>query len=548
MDIVDLTSELKKFIKGDLITDPMSLQKYSRDTSIFEIKPSLIVAPKDIQDLQNLVAFVSKNKKSHEELSLTARAAGTDMSGGPLTDSIIVDFTKYFNHIKEVTKEYTVVEPGVYFRDLEKILDMKELLYPPYPASKMICAIGGIVNNNSAGEKTLQYGKTNKYILELEMILRDSKKYTFRKLSKKELDKKMAQKDLEGEIYKNTYKLITNNYELITNSRPQVSKNSSGYNIWDIWDKEHFDLTQIFCGAQGTLGLMTKAKLRLVSKPHHSKLYVVFMKNLNDLPQFVNEVLTLKPTSLEITDDHTFKIYLKYAREMASLLGSGGIINTIKLFMPETFLILRHGIPKLIVLVEFEGDQTRDLTHEIKQLEEIVKKYNLVGRFCRTKLESEKYWKLRRDTFKLLREKIKDKHSTPFVDDIIIKPETLPEFLPKLTAILDKYKIFYTISGHLGDGNLHIIPLMDLKKSQEREKIFPCADEVYKLVSEYQGSYSAEHNDGLIRSPYLKQQFGEKIYKIFKDLKQIFDPEGIFNPHKKVDATFAYAKSHMIKT
>jgi len=546
---MDISNDLKEIIKGEISSDELTRKKFSRDTSIFEIFPEVVVSPKDTADIQALVEYVNKNKKKNTNLSLTARSAGTDMSGGPLTDSIVVDFTKYFNHIHTITKDYAIVEPGVYFRDFEKELLEKNEFYPPYPASKQLCALGGIVNNNSGGEKTLQYGKTNKYILGLRTILSDGNEYYVEKITVKEAEKKAKQKNFEGQVYKKILNLLSKNQDIIKPTRPNVSKNSSGYNIWDAYDGEHLDLTQLICGAQGTLGFVTEAKLRLVPKPKHSKLYVVFLKSLHELPAFVQEVLALKPSSVEITDDHTFRIYLRYAREMAELLGSsGGILETMKLFMPETLLILRHGMPKLIALVEFEGNETRDLNHEIRQVGEIVKRHKLIGHPCRTKMETEKYWKLRRDTFKLLREKITDRHSTPFVDDIIVRPELLPEFWPKLTSILDRSGIFYTISGHLGDGNLHIIPLMDLRKECEREKIYPTTDAVYNLTLQYKGSLSAEHNDGLIRSPYLKQQFGEEIYKIFEEVKHIFDPHNIFNPHKKIGVTKEYAMERMIKS
>lgn len=543
----DLSEQLQKIVKGEVIADSEGKKKFRRDTSIFDIEPQVVVAPAIEQDIQNIVNFVRENKKKNPELSITARSAGTDMSGGTLTDSIMLDFIPHFNHLKVVRNNYFISQPGVYFRDIEKKLTERGKMYPPYPASKDLCAVGGLVNNNSGGEKTYQYGKTNKFIEELEMVLSDGKIYTFKKLTKAELEKKMQQKDFEGEIYRKMWDLVIHNQEVIKNSRPQVSKNSSGYNIWDIWDGEHFDLTQVICGAQGTLGILTQAEMRIVHKPKHEKLYVAFMKNMKDLPQFVNDVLPLKPTSVEITDEHTFKIYLRYAREMASILGTGGLFNTMKLFWPETKLVLRHGMPKLITLVEFEGDETKDLNFEMNELDKIVKKYkSMTGRKVKTKLEAEKYWKLRRDTFKLLREKIKDKHSTPFVDDLIVKPQDLPEFWPQLTAILDEEKLFYTVSGHLADGNLHIIPVMDLRDPKERAKIYPSTDKVYDLIFKYKGSITAEHNDGLIRGPYLEKEFGKEVFGIFKEIKQIFDPENIFNPHKKTGATLEYAKAHMI--
>lgn len=544
---MNIAEEIKKIISGDITESDDEKIKYTRDTSIFEMMPEVVVHPKNADDIKNLVKFVSEHKKSNPHLSLTCRSAGTCMSGGTLTESIQLEFTKYMNHLKTIGDDYAVAEPGIYYRDFEKkTLEEKNLYFPSYPASRELCAIGGIVNNNSGGERTLIYGKTNKWVRQIRAVLADGNEYTFEKITKAELDKKMDQKNFEGEVYRKMFDLMTKNSELIKNSKIDVSKNSSGYNVWDVWDGEHFDLTQVLCGAQGTLGIMVDAKLGLVKKAAHEKLYVVFFKNVKQLPEFTKKILDLKPTSLELTDDHTFKIYLKFAREMAEILGSGGLIQTIKLFTPETLLVLRHGIPKFVALVEFEGDNEHELNQKIKQVAYITKEQKLVGHYCRTKLDREKYWRLRRDTFKLFREKIKDKHSVPFVDDVCIKPEFLPEFIPKMSEILDRNKVLYTISGHLGDGNLHAIPLMDLSDENNRKKIYSVADEIYALTSQYKGTYSAEHNDGLMRGPYLEQEYGKEMFRLFKQVKEIFDPQDIFNPHKKVDATFEYARRYMI--
>lgn len=543
-----MQEEIKKLINGEVLTQESEKIKYTRDTSIYEMEPEIVVQPKDKTDIKTLISYVLKNKKKHSSLSIACRAAGTCMSGGPLTESILLDFTKHFNHTLEIGNDYAIVEPGVYYRDFEKETLAKENLYfPSYPASRDLCAIGGIVNNNSGGEKTLQYGKTNKWVKNIHVMLSDGNEYVLKKQNQNELKEKMGQKDFEGELYRKMYDLVIKNQDIIKKAYIDVTKNSSGYNLWDVWDGKNFDLSQVFVGAQGTLGIMLDAKLKLVKKNKYEKLYVVFFKNLAVLPDFTTDVLKLKPTSLELTDDHTFKLYLRYAREMASILGSGGLFNTVKLFMPEVLLVLRHGIPKLVTLVQFEGENEKELDQKIKQTEEIVKKYGLTGRFCKTQIEANKYWKLRRDTFKLLRERVKDKHSTPFIDDLCVKPEQLPMFIPELTHILDRYKIIYTISGHLGDGNLHIIPLMDLSKPEVRTIIYKVANEVFDLTLKHKGTLTAEHNDGLIRGPYLEKEYGKEMFELFKKVKQIFDPENIFNPHKKTGATLEFAKSHMIQ-
>lgn len=326
--------ELKDTIKGEVLTDEETLKHYSTDASIFEVKPQVVVFPKDTEDLKNLVKFVSEKKQEDPKISLAARSGGTDMTGGSLTESIIVEFDKYFNNIKSIGecvppphKDDTpisgcgVVQPGVYYRDFEKETLKQGLLFPSYPASKSICAIGGIVSNNSGGEKTLRYGKTNRYVRRLKIVLSDGNEYEFRKLSKTELQDKKAQDDFEGSIYRKIYQLLEDNFDIIQKARPTVSKNSAGYYLWDVWDRENFDLTQLFVGSQGTLGMITEVELGLVKKSKHSKLLVVFLKDIKTLSKLVNIVLPFKPETLETFDDNTLKLALKFLPDMAKKLG-----------------------------------------------------------------------------------------------------------------------------------------------------------------------------------------------------------------------------------
>ena len=213
-------AELKKGFEGDILNDAKTIDENSRDASIFEVKPKLVVFPKNYKDVQYLVNFVKKKSG----LSLTARAAGTDMTGGPLTESIVVSFTKYINHIKKIGKKNAIVEPGVYYRDLEKEMDKKGIMFPSYPASKSLCAFGGIIANNSGGEKSLVYGQTVNHVNKLNVVLADGNIYELKKLNKKELNLKMEKKNFEGEIYREIYDLCEKNFDLIQSAKPKVSK------------------------------------------------------------------------------------------------------------------------------------------------------------------------------------------------------------------------------------------------------------------------------------------------------------------------------------
>jgi FAD/FMN-containing dehydrogenase len=538
---MNIEEKLKNF---DYSLEEDILKEYSQDTSIFKIRPKVVVFPRNSEEIKNLVKIAKENN-----FGITPRSGGTDMSGGSIGEDILIVFTKYLNKFSiESEKKIAITEPGVYFRDFEKELNKYNLMLPSYPASKEICALGGMVANNSGGEKTLKYGKTEDYVLGLKVVLSDGEEYYFEKIDENELQKKLSLKNFEGEIYKKTYQLIKDNYELIQKSKPKVSKNSSGYNIWKVYENGYFDLTKLFVGSQGTLGIITEIKFKLVEKEKFSQLLVIFIKDLKNLPHFTNEILKLQPTSLEITDDHTFKIFLKFAKEMASLLGAKGILSMFKLFLPEILMIAKIGFPKLIVLAEFTSQNQDEIKEKTQKAKEITKKYKYLFRQPKDEKETEKYWRLRRDTYKLLREKIKNLIASPFIDDSIILPEYLPEFLPKLYQILDEYKLIYTISGHLGDGNLHIIPLMDLKNESQRKNILEITEKVYDLVLSYKGILTAEHNDGVIRGPYLEKEFGKEVYEIFLEIKKIFDPQNIFNPYKKVMAKKENIERYIIKS
>ena len=541
-----LVEDLKKIFKGDILTDEKTLELYSTDFSIFKIKPQVAVYPKSSEDIRNLVKFVKSLKEKGEDTSLTARAGGSDMTGGPLSESIVVVFTKYLNRIKEIKENYAVVEPGVYFRDFEKELGKQNLLYPPYPASKDICALGGMIANNSGGEKTLTYGKTEDYVQELKAVLSDGEEYALGPLSAREVKEKIGEGGFLGGIYEKLLKLLDDNFDLIKRSRPNVSKNSAGFALWDVWDKNTFDITKLFVGSQGTLGLITEAKLKIVKAKKFRKLAVVFLKDLERVADLVVKILKHKPETLESYDDKTLRLALKFLPGILKAMKGNALVLFWK-FWPEVGMVFRGGLPKLVVLAEFSSDDNAELEKRVGDFKDAMSKENLPVRIAKDESDAEKYWTIRRQSFKLLHEHTKDKETAPFVDDVIVKPEHLPEFLPRLNAILDKYKkdLVYTIAGHPGDGNFHIIPLMDLRKKEVRDLIPKISDEVYDLVLEYKGSITAEHNDGLIRGPYLEKMFGKELYEIFQDVKKIFDPQGIFNPGKKIGVDKEFMLRHI---
>ena len=218
-------------------------------------------------------------------------------------------------------------------------------------------------------------------------------------------------------------------------------------------------------------------------------------------------------------------------------------------FLPEVWMGIRmFGLPKLIVLIELAEDSQETLQKKVREVEAALKPFRVWTRVPKDELDEEKYWTMRRESFSLLRETVGDKRTAPFVEDFGVEPKYMPDFLPQVLKILKENGIRANIAGHAGDGNYHIIPLMNFEDPKERAKIVPIADKIYELIVQYHGTITAEHNDGIIRTPYLKDMYGEEMIKLFEEIKHIFDPQNIFNPGKKVGGTKEDIKKYLAKS
>lgn len=548
---MSLKDEIARHVRGEVSDTAIDLDLFSRDTSIFKRRPSLIVSPADADDLASLVTYVHKEREKGVSVSLTGRSAGTDMSGGPLTDSIVVSFTPHMHNLHEIVDDYAVVEPGMYYRDFEKeTLAKTGMLLPSFPASREICAIGGIVSNNSGGELTLKYGKTEKYVRELDVVLSDGSRAVFKPLSPTELAEKKAAQTLEGAIYREMHTLVMDNQAIIDKARPKVSKNSSGYALWNVYDPETqtFDLSKVIVGSQGTLAMVTKAKLGLVRRKEHRAMLVVFLKDLNILPEVVHRVLKHDPESFESYDNHTFGLAIRF---LPQILGHMGPLMAAELgfsFIPEMFMVATGGVPKLVLMAEFAEDSDAAARDKAREARHLLRGLPVKTRLALGKIGPQKYWKIRRESFNLLRKNVPGLYAAPFIDDCVVDPDMYPKFLPELDALLASYPFTFTVAGHVGNGNFHIFPLVDMTKEDVHKDIIELNKKVYDLVLKYGGSITGEHNDGIIRTPYVQQMFGPEMYSLFEKTKQIFDPLNIFNPGKKVGGTLADIEKHMMRS
>lgn len=547
MDLSSLIIELQGIISGDVSMSEEDRERAARDTSLFYVKPKIVVYPKDTHDIVRLSQYVHEKRSRGVDVSLTMRAAGTCMTGGPLSESIVADTTRYMNHVTHITDREASAEPGVFYRDFEKETLAQGWLMPSYPASRELAAIGGMVSNNAGGEKTLTYGQTEKYVKSLQVVFANGETDTLEPLREEKLASKIEEQTESGRIHREMLELVRTNYDLIQKEKPTVSKNSSGYYLWNIYDKASgtLNLAKLVTGSQGTLASITSATLTGVRQQTHSRMLVMFVPSTTRLGEIIPKLLEYKPETIESYDDHTFKIAIKFFGSIARRMG-GNMITLGFQFLPEFFMVLTGGVPKIILMAEFSGDTEESVQNQVDQAYEGMKTFDVPIKRTKSESEAKKYWTFRRESFNLLRSKLAGLRTAPTIDDLVVHPTDLPEFLPRLDTIFAKYpELIYTVAGHMGNGNFHVIPLIDIHQKGIVDTLHKLMDEVYALVFEYKGSMSGEHNDGLLRTSYLPQMFSPEMVRLFERTKDIFDPLHMLNPGKKAYGDKKFAWEHV---
>ena len=541
-----LLDSLRAVFKGEISTDRAKRIEYSHDASIYELIPEAVLTPRNTKDIQRIVKFVNTHKHLHPMLSITPRSAGTDMSGAAIGNSLLIDMTKYFSKIEGLDGTLLHTQPGVYMRDIDPFLASKQLMLGCVPASRAINTIGGMVGNNSGGEQSLRYGNTERWVRQLTVVLADGNEYIVKPLNKRQLIQKFKEKTYESELYRKVYELIENNYDLIKNARPRVNKNSMGYNLWSVWDRGTgiFDMTHLFTGSQGTLGIITDIIIEAVPKAVHEGLLLVYLPSIKHLGDIIPAVMKHNPATFEGFDDITFNLGIKYFSTFKKQLGTKEWLRQQTSLLGSVAKFKGH-LPNMLLMVEFEGQTKAEVYKKIAKL------HDDLGRFdVRMDIEGDEqseapFWQIRRAALALLRNQVHDRYASPFIDDMTVQPKYLPLFVPELRKVIRKYKLPATIQGHFGDGNFHVIPLMDIAGAKDQAKLEPVMRELIPIVLKYGGTMAGEHNDGMVRGPWLPTVFGEEVFSIFKQVKEMFDPMYIFNPHKKTDASWEYSMDHI---
>lgn len=496
---------------------------FATDASIFTITPSIVLYPRNENDVRKTARFAWQLAERGRIIPITCRGNGTDQGGAALGEGIMMVFPAHMNRIVELDQKsgVVIVEPGLNYGRLEQTLHTHDRFLPPYPASFEYSTIGGAIANNASGEKSHKYGSTRDFVKSLRVVLANGEVIETYRLTKRELGKKLGLSTFEGEIYRALDTLIEENRETVEKLRLNVSKNTAGYALASVKDDDgSFDLTPLLVGSQGTLGIVTEATLETESYEPDS---VVFLAEFDDLAKAEQAVLQLRglkdlPSALEMVDGQLLELVNRLNPNQLK-----GTVNT--------------PYPKIALLVEYEGSADRKLKKTLKTTEKILQEY--ARSFVREE-EPEgraKLWKVRHASASVVSHSEGQLKAVPIIDDGIVPPEQFQAYINGIYQLFTNAKLQVAIWGHAGDGNLHMQPFLDLSQLGDRQKAFKLIDEYYKLVISLGGSTSGEHGDGRLRAPYLPALYGDEGYALLKRVKHIFDPYATLNPGVKIDVT-----------
>ncbi len=536
VDVKKIEADLKERVSGDVQFDEISRILFSTAACMYQMKPLGVVSPKDKNDVIEVVRYAHENK-----IPITARGAGSSLAGQAVSSGIILDFAKYMNKILEINdQENTVrVQPGAIFGTVLKALKPYQKFFPPDPSSGKFCTLGGMVANNSGGAHSVKYGTTKDYIDSLEVVLADGELIQTNRISltEAEVASPYPKNSFADRIFGELYGLIQKNKKIIDKHTPKVSKNASGYNLKETLTDEAYDLSKLFVGSEGTLGVVTEMTLKIVPLPRERAVLLAYFDSLDKAGRALVEILKHRPSALEIMDRYFFE------------------------FVRENDPAFDKILPKNLeaaLLIEFEDDDPEKVREQIEAQEtELLNQSKLAfgAEKAFDPAEQARLWAVRSSAWSLIN-KVKGRRKPQnFIDDVAVDPAKIPDYLRGLYKIFDKYGVVAINYGHAGNGNIHVNPLLDLKDPEDLKRLRGLAEDVAHLGISLGGTISGEHGDGLVRSPFLKDLWGP-VYDLFEEVKNICDPQNILNPGKiagplkfQMDENLRYGEDyHQVKT
>ncbi|MEE4258016.1 MAG: FAD-linked oxidase C-terminal domain-containing protein [Bacteroidales bacterium] len=522
----DILHDLRSSFEGDLFDALSHRLQYATDASAYREIPLLVCRPYHTKDIRELVHFAAKNS-----LSIIPRTAGTSLAGQVVGGGIVADVSRYMTHILEINAEerWIRVEPGVVLDEMNLELEKHGLFFGPETSTSNRCMIGGMLGNNACGAHSLLYGSTRDHTLEVKAILSDGSEVLFKALDKNEFEAKCKHKNLEGELYRSIRTLLSDpkHQDGIRKGfpDPEIKRRNTGYALDLLLDTEPFtensrpfNFSSLIAGSEGTLAFITEIKLNLLPLPPREKALVCI--HCNSLEEaFKGNLIALKykPGAVELMDDRVLE------------LTKGNISQQKNRF----FL---HGDPKALLIVEFARESKEEILLIAGKMETEMRGLGYGYHFPLVFGEEiRKVWALRKAGLGVLSNMPGDAKPVAVIEDTAVKPEDLPAYMEDFRKILEKHRLDCVYHAHIGTGELHLRPVLNLKDPKDVELFRIIGEETAMLVKKYRGSLSGEHGDGRLRGCFIPDVIGEENYALLKEVKKTWDPANIFNPGKIID-------------
>lgn len=509
-------NDLRAAIDGEAHFDEFTRALYSTDASIYQIQPLGVVLPRHRDDVAATVALAGQYG-----LPVLPRGGGTSQAGQTVGAAVVVDFSRYMDQILEVNAEerWARVQPGVVHATLAKQIASSGLQFGPDPSSGNRACFGGMVGNNASGAHSLLYGMTVDHVQSVDCVLSDGSTAYFRPLSGAERAQKQRQNDLEGAIYGKIERILDRHATEIAHGFPRTFRRVSGYNLDRLVASDQVNLASLITGSEGTLAVATEIKVGLVPRPTRTALLVIHFDQLLDSLRATPAILETNPSAVELMDGLLLNLTRSvpaYARQLSFV----------------------QGHPEALLVVEYYGEDTAKLEVRLGELERHLEKNGIVGATVRATDPAQiaQVWGVRKAGLGLLMSMKGDFKPIPFIEDAAVPVEHLAAYIGRLEELASTHDTRVAYYAHASTGLLHVRPLINLKEQEGVERMKAIAQGAFELVCYFGGAMSGEHGDGLARSAFNEQLFGPRLYQAFREVKAAFDPHGIMNPGKIVDA------------
>ncbi|WP_373496325.1 FAD-binding and (Fe-S)-binding domain-containing protein [Aquiflexum sp.] len=525
-NLLPLLQDLSAQLEGELKYDSLTKTLYATDASVYREIPLAVAFPKSEQDIQKLILFAKEHKTS-----LIPRTAGTSLAGQCVGNGIVVDVSKHFTQILEFNKKerWIRVQPGVVRDELNRYLKPHGLFFSPITSTANRAMIGGMVGNNSSGTTSIVYGTTRDKVLELKTFLSNGTQVVFGEISKEDFQAKCELDSLEGNLYRQVSNELSNpeNKRNIIEQFPKKSihRRNTGYAVDSLLDSEiftedgeSFNFCKLLSGSEGTLAFTTEIKISLDPLPDPLEIVVAaHFDTINQSMRAAQVAMKHPATAVELMD----KIILDCTKESIE-------------YSKNRYFV--EGDPMAMLMVEFTGKTEGEAREKGEKLIDDLKAaglgyaYPVIGPDL-----TKSAWALRSAGLGLLANIPGDRKAVACIEDTAVDIDDLADYIDEFDKMMEAYGQKPVHYAHAGAGEIHLRPILDLKKKEDQEAFYNISLDVAKLVKKYNGSLSGEHGDGRVRAPFIPMMVGEENYQLFRRIKYTWDPDNIFNPGKIVD-------------